>query len=123
MVNCPISNAGHQVYMNLLINAAQAMSDERGCITIRTGCVGDEVWLEFIDNGSGIPEELRTKIFDPFFTTKTVGKGTGLGLSVSYGIVRQHHGRIEVQSEPGRGSNFRITLPVRQLKAPAESTG
>ncbi|WP_232828810.1 PAS-domain containing protein [Simplicispira lacusdiani] len=103
-----------QVFMNLLVNAAHAMGAQRGCITIRTGTQDDEVWLEFEDNGSGISPELQTKIFDPFFTTKPVGKGTGLGLSLSYGIVQKHHGRITVRSEVGKGTVFRIVLPVAQ---------
>lgn len=104
----------NQVFMNLLVNSAHAMGEARGRITIRTGCAGDKVWLEFSDTGSGIPEDIRQKIFDPFFTTKAVGKGTGLGLSLSYGIIQKHHGQIEVRSEVGKGSTFRITLPVKQ---------
>ena len=107
----------NQVFMNLLVNSAHAMGEARGCITIRTGTVGDKVWLEFADTGSGIPEEIRQKIFDPFFTTKPVGKGTGLGLSLSYGIIQKHHGQIEVRSEVGKGSTFRITLPVKHVAA------
>lgn len=103
----------NQVFLNLLVNAAHAMGPERGCITITTGVSGDSVWLEFADSGSGIPESIRQKIFDPFFTTKPVGQGTGLGLSLSYGIIRNHHGRIELASEVGKGSTFRIILPIR----------
>jgi signal transduction histidine kinase len=105
----------NQVFMNLLVNSAHAMGEARGRITIRTGVVGDTVWLEFSDTGSGIPEEIRQKVFDPFFTTKPVGKGTGLGLSLSYGIVQKHHGQIELRSEVGKGSTFRITLPVKHV--------
>jgi signal transduction histidine kinase len=103
----------NQVFMNLLVNAAHAI-EERGTITLRTGTAGDEVWIEVADTGSGIPPENLGRIFDPFFTTKPVGKGTGLGLSLSYGIMQKHHGRIEVTSEPGRGTTFRIVLPGRQ---------
>ena len=111
----------NQVFMNMLVNAAHAMNDgTRGLITVRTGVVGDEVWVEFADNGKGIPPENMTRIFDPFFTTKPVGKGTGLGLSLSYGIIEKHQGRIEVMSEVGKGSAFRVWLPVNR-KAP-EST-
>jgi hemerythrin-like metal-binding protein len=106
----------NQVFMNLLVNAAHAMGEHRGTITIRSGTAGDKVWLEFSDTGSGIPEAIRQKIFDPFFTTKPVGKGTGLGLSLSYGIIQKHNGQIEVQSEVGKGSTFRITLPVRHVE-------
>ncbi len=103
----------NQVFMNLLVNAAHAIED-RGTITIRTGREGEEVWVEVADTGKGIAPEHLPKIFDPFFTTKPVGKGTGLGLSLSYGIVQKHHGRIEVQSEVGKGTTFRVWLPVRQ---------
>ncbi|GHH46442.1 sensor histidine kinase [[Pseudomonas] boreopolis] len=104
----------NQVYMNLLLNAGQAIA-ERGTITVATGKEGnDHVWIEFKDSGSGIPADLQQRIFDPFFTTKPVGSGTGLGLSISYGIINKHHGRIDVDSAPGQGATFRIVLPVRQ---------
>lgn len=104
----------NQVFMNLLVNAAQAMGQARGRIVVRSGRLGDErVWIEIEDNGSGMPEAVRQRVFDPFFTTKPVGKGTGLGLSLSYGIIRKHNGSIEVRSEPGQGSVFRIELPIR----------
>lgn len=103
----------NQVIMNLALNAAEAMGTERGRITIRTGVEGDHVWIEMADTGAGIPSKNLPRIFDPFFTTKPVGKGTGLGLSLSYGIIQKHQGRIDVQSEVGRGTTFRIVLPVR----------
>jgi PAS domain S-box-containing protein len=103
----------NQVFMNLLVNAAHAI-DKRGVITVRTGVKDGWVWTEVADTGAGIPPENLSKLFDPFFTTKPVGKGTGLGLSLSYGIVRKHGGRIEVESEVGRGSTFRVRLPVSQ---------
>lgn len=103
----------NQVFMNLFVNAAHAI-DEHGAITVRTGRQGDEVWVDVTDTGKGIPSEHLKKIFDPFFTTKPIGKGTGLGLSVSYGIIQKHHGRIEVQSEVGSGTTFRIWLPISQ---------
>lgn len=104
----------NQVYMNLLLNAGQAIA-ERGTITVSTGCEGgDHVWIEFKDSGGGIPADLLQRIFDPFFTTKPVGSGTGLGLSISYGIINKHHGRIDVNSVPGQGATFRIVLPARQ---------
>jgi signal transduction histidine kinase len=111
-VECLLSQL-NQVFMNLLVNAAHAI-EERGTITIRTGVEGSEVWVEIADTGHGIPPENLKKIFEPFFTTKPVGKGTGLGLSVSYGIVQKHHGRLEVQSEVGKGSAFRVWLPLKQ---------
>ena len=113
----------NQVVMNLAVNAAHAMGEARGQITVRTGRDGNErVWIEVADNGSGIPEEIRQKIFDPFFTTKPIGKGTGLGLSLSYGIIQNHHGSIEVDSEVGKGTTFRITLPVQQQRDDGSGT-
>ena len=102
----------NQVFMNLLLNAAQAI-ESKGVITVRTGKSGDEVWVEVEDTGKGIPAENLGRIFDPFFTTKPVGKGTGLGLSLSYGIVQKHNGRFEVKSTVGKGSAFRVYLPVQ----------
>lgn len=103
----------NQVYMNLLLNAGHAIA-ERGVITVRTGVDGEQVWVEFEDNGGGISPELRQRIFDPFFTTKPVGSGTGLGLSISYSIINKHNGRIDLDSTPGVGSTFRIVLPIKQ---------
>lgn len=108
----------NQVFMNLLVNAAHAI-EERGTITIRTGSQADQVWVEVSDTGKGISPEHIKKIFDPFFTTKPIGKGTGLGLSLSYGIIQKHHGRFEVQSEVGKGTTFRVWLPVSQPAADA----
>jgi signal transduction histidine kinase len=108
----------NQVFMNMLVNASHAISGgEFGRITIRTGVKDEMVWVEFADTGKGIAPENLTRIFDPFFTTKPVGKGTGLGLSLSYGIIEKHHGRIEVESEVGKGTMFRIWIPVRQSAA------
>ena len=103
-----------QVFMNMVVNAADAMSGN-GKLTIQTRLSEDEsfVYISFTDTGVGIPEENLSKIFDPFFTTKEVGKGTGLGLAVCYGIVEKHGGRIEVESQVGRGTTFRIVLPVK----------
>jgi len=103
----------NQVVMNLVVNAAQAIGAQRGSIKLCTGREGENVWLTVSDNGSGIAQENLGRIFDPFFTTKPVGKGTGLGLSLAYGIIQKHHGRIEVDSTPGKGTCFRITLPIR----------
>jgi signal transduction histidine kinase len=104
----------NQVIMNIVINGAHAISGERGRITIRTGCDTANVWIEVADTGSGIPKEIASRIFDPFFTTKPIGSGTGLGLSLSYGIIQKHSGQIDVQSTPGSGTTFRITLPIRR---------
>ena len=101
----------NQVFMNLLVNAGHAIPD-KGEITISTGQQGDEVFVAIADTGAGIAPENLSRIFDPFFTTKPVGQGTGLGLSLAYGIVQKHHGRIEVQSEIGKGTTFTVWLPI-----------
>lgn len=101
----------NQVFMNLLVNAAHAIESE-GTITLRTGTENDQVWVEISDTGKGIAPEHQSKIFDPFFTTKPVGKGTGLGLSVSYTIIKKHQGEIQLTSELGQGTTFRIVLPI-----------
>ncbi|MBI4965853.1 MAG: PAS domain S-box protein [Desulfomonile tiedjei] len=104
-----------QVFMNLLMNARQAISG-KGRISV--GTEGDPgtraIRVVFSDDGCGIAAEHIDKIFDPFFSTKPVGEGTGLGLSVSYGIVQDHNGRIQVESRPGKGSTFTVVLPVEQ---------
>ncbi len=107
----------NQVFMNILMNAAQAI-ETKGEIKIKTWKVGDEVVVEISDTGMGIPEENLEHIFEPFFTSKEVGKGTGLGLSVVYGIIQNHKGRIEVQSQVNKGSVFRIILPIRNTSKP-----
>ena len=110
-VYCLISQL-NQVFMNLLVNAGHAI-EQKGTITIRTRRQGpDQVCIEISDTGKGIPPENLRRIFEPFFTTKPVGQGTGLGLSVSYNIVQRHQGQLAVDSEPGRGTTFRITLPI-----------
>lgn len=107
----------HQVFLNLLINAADAMANG-GTLTIRTCSSPDDdlVRAEVSDSGTGITKENLPNIFDPFFTTKEVGKGTGLGLSVAYGIVNEHNGRIKVESEPGIGTTFSVLLPIDKQK-------
>jgi len=104
-----------QVFVNLILNAAQAMPDG-GELVLRTSAQDGSVVVEFGDTGIGIPEENLDRIFEPFFSTKEVGEGTGLGLSVSYGIIEQHDGTIQVTSEVGVGSTFTITLPVSESK-------
>ena len=101
----------NQVLLNLITNAAQAIGPGGGTIRIATSGDASRLIVQVSDTGSGIPPEVLPKIFDPFFTTKPVGQGTGLGLSVSYKIVAQHGGRIDVRSQPGRGTTFRIELP------------
>src|SRR3989449_630165 len=103
-----------QAFMALMLNAMDAM-DARGVLTVRSHinpARRDEILIEFIDTGGGIQQENLSKIFEPFFTTKPQGRGTGLGLSVVYGIVTDHRGRIEVESQVGVGSNFKVFLPV-----------
>ena len=102
-----------QVFMNMMVNADEAMSEGGGALTIATGSTsdGESIFISFKDEGTGIPTEIQSKICDPFFTTKGVGKGTGLGLSTSYGIIQSHHGNIDVESQPGKGTTFTIYLP------------
>jgi len=108
------------VFLNLINNAAQAISPGPGLITITTRREGDRhVAVEVADNGNGIPPEVLPRIFDPFFTTKDVGKGTGLGLSIVYKIVEQHGGRISVASNPGIGTRFTVVLPLTPPKPAA----
>nr|MBL8456643.1 ATPase [Zoogloeaceae bacterium] len=120
-----IASQLNQVFMNLLVNAGQAI-ETSGTITIRTRCATNdgEVWIEIADTGQGIAAQNLSRIFDPFFTTKRIGTGTGLGLSLSYGIVQRHRGRIEVESEVGKGSLFRVCLPIKPAEAePASPPG
>jgi len=113
-----------QVLVNLLVNGAQATS-RGGTLTVTTRLEGREVLLSVRDTGSGMDAQTKQHLFQPFFTTKPLGEGTGLGLSVVHGIVTGHGGRIEVESEPGRGSCFTILLPLTPAlpgKGPAEFT-
>ena len=111
-----------QVIFNIVRNAAQALFAEgtpRPAITVSTRQAGDRVTIEVADNGPGMDEAMRRKIFEPFFTTKCPGEGTGLGLSVSYFIVKENHGgEIEVESEPGAGTRFIVSLPVEPRRCP-----
>jgi PAS domain S-box-containing protein len=104
-----------QVFMNMIINAAEAMEGE-GLITLRTRREEDppEILISIRDTGPGISEEQTRRIFEPFYTTKIRGRGTGLGLSISHGIIKQHQGTIEVESTPGEGACFNIRLPLSQ---------
>jgi signal transduction histidine kinase len=107
-----------QVLMNLVVNALQAMEDG-GILHIATFREEDQACLQVADTGGGIPAEVCARIFEPFFTTKDVGEGTGLGLSVVHGIVSAHGGRIEVQSDTGRGTTFTVRLPIREDAGPS----
>lgn len=103
----------NQVFLNLLVNAAQAMAESgRGTISVRTRREGAKACVEISDTGCGIAPAVLSRIFEPFFTTKPVGMGTGLGLSLSYGIVHRHGGQIEVDSVVGKGTTFRVVLPI-----------
>ncbi|HTS13899.1 MAG TPA: ATP-binding protein [Candidatus Limnocylindrales bacterium] len=102
-----------QVFLNLFMNARDAMPGG-GMLEVRTGSRNGSVEVEVTDTGSGIAEENLNRIFDPFFTTKTSGRGTGLGLSVSYGIIKEHAGKVDVHSTPGKGTSFRIEFPAVQ---------
>jgi signal transduction histidine kinase len=101
-----------QVVVNLVTNAAQAIGDHIGTITVSLSQSGNFIRLRIADTGCGMDAETRDRIFEPFFTTKNVGEGTGLGLSVVHGIVSNHGGLIEVSSQPGEGTEFTIFFPV-----------
>lgn len=101
----------HQVFLGLLNNARDAMP-QGGTITLRTYVNSHSLIAEVEDTGTGMAPDVKARIFEPFFTTKGVGKGTGLGLSVAYGIIKTHGGEITVESTPGKGSLFRLTLPI-----------
>jgi len=109
------ANQISQVLMNLLLNAAQAMP-QSGTITVRAGKVKceDRIEIRVTDTGCGIAADILPHVFEPFFTTKR-GQGTGLGLSISQAYVRNHHGEMDVESAPGRGTTVRFNFPVRQL--------
>ncbi len=100
-----------QVFMNLILNARDAMP-RGGELTLATECENSTVHVEVSDNGLGIPPDHLNKIFDPFFTTKSTSRGTGLGLAVAYGIIREHAGKIRVESALGRGTSFRLEFPA-----------
>ena len=101
----------NRVFMNLLVNAAHAI-EQQGVITVRSWEEDGYVCISVADTGQGIPEANLSRIFEPFFTTKEVGKETGLGLSIAYDIVKKHKGEITVRSEPGKGTEFTVRIPV-----------
>jgi two-component system, NtrC family, sensor kinase len=105
------ANKLQQVFLNLFLNARDAMPSG-GILEVRTGAHNGSVEIEVADTGNGIPRDHIHKIFDPFFTTKPGGRGTGLGLSVSYGIIKEHAGKIDVRSAPGRGTSFHVEFPA-----------
>jgi len=104
----------NQVWTNLIDNAADAMKG-KGELKIRTMVEGDDVLVEIVDNGEGIPAEIQTRIFEPFFTTKPMGEGTGLGLDTVYRIVRRHRGNVTFASRPGY-TCFRVRLPIKNTR-------
>lgn len=106
-----------QVFVNIILNALDAMP-HGGDLYIKAFSTRNSHIFEFTDTGKGMPPEVKNKIFEPFFTTKEPGKGTGLGLAISYGIIKQHRGRIEVESEPGKGTKFTVVIPsdLKKLK-------
>ena len=112
-----------QVFANILVNAEQAISSvrEKGTIRISLSQAGNNLLVAFTDDGPGIPQEIVDKIYDPFFTTKRPGGGSGLGLTICLGVIKDHGGRIEVQTSEGAGTTFRIFLPAileRKHEAP-----
>lgn len=109
----------NQVWMNLLANAAQAVSNGGGEVRVRTGVEGEYVYVSVSDTGCGISREHLNRIFDPFFTTKSVGEGTGLGLSISFSIVERHRGTITVESELNKGTTFTVKIPIHNKPQPA----
>jgi two-component system, NtrC family, sensor kinase len=105
------ANKLQQVFLNLFLNARDAMPGG-GMLEVRTAAHNGSVEVEVVDTGAGIPREHIHRIFDPFFTTKASGRGTGLGLSVSYGIIKEHAGKIDVRSTPGKGTSFHVEFPA-----------
>jgi two-component system NtrC family sensor kinase len=105
------ANKLQQVFLNLFLNARDAMPSG-GMLEVRTAAHNGSVEVEVVDTGAGIPREHIHRIFDPFFTTKASGRGTGLGLSVSYGIIKEHAGKIDVRSTPGKGTSFHVEFPA-----------
>jgi len=111
----------NQVFLNILNNAIFAINQKfkntpGGQLKIETGIHQEptNIYIRITDNGVGIPEDIREKIFEPFFTTKDVGEGTGLGMSITYNTIAKHHGKIEVESEEGKGTVFTIIIPIHQ---------
>ena len=101
--------------INLVVNAVHAMGEKGGTLGVTTRGRGDDIELSVSDEGPGIPEKIRTCLFEPFVTTKPEGKGTGLGLSTVLMVVERHNGHIDFDTDEGRGTTFRITLPAAPL--------
>jgi signal transduction histidine kinase len=109
---CASASQLRQVFLNLIVNALQAVSDA-GSVAVSSAVEGDQAVVRVRDDGCGIPEEIQHRLFEPFFTTKPADQGTGLGLYISYEIVRAHGGEIRVESAPGAGAIFEVRLPIR----------
>ena len=109
-----LASADHlqSVWLNLLLNAIDSLDKTPGQIRVASRKLGDEIHVQVADNGKGVPADRLTRIFEPFYTTKAPGRGTGLGLSVSHRIVKQHGGRIRVESQVGAGSTFTVIIPA-----------
>jgi len=102
----------NQLFLNIITNACQAMSDNGGQLTITTALEDDQIIMRFRDEGVGMSEETVSKMFDPFFTMKEIGEGTGLGMSIAYKIIKAHRGSIDVQSVLGKGTEVKVSLPT-----------
>ena len=117
----------NQVVLNLVVNAAHAIGDvvkgtpNKGKITVKTRVEGGYVVISVSDTGGGIPESIRQRIFDPFFTTKEVGRGTGQGLSIAHNAIKAHGGTFEFDTEVGKGTTFRVRLPVEAAEREASA--
>jgi PAS domain S-box-containing protein len=111
-----------QVFLNLLLNAEQAIREarDRGTLRIRLGNSGEMVWASFLDDGPGISPDILANIFDPFYTTKRPGRGTGLGLSICKSVIKEHHGTIEAANAPGGGAVFTVTVPAAAVSSSAK---
>ncbi len=105
-----------QLILNLIINAFQALGERGGEVTVTTERVGSDIMFEVADNGPGIPDDIKEKIFDPFFTTKESGAGTGLGLAIALQAAEDHKGRMEVESEEGKGTSFKVFIPELEVQ-------
>jgi signal transduction histidine kinase len=104
----------NQVFMNVLSNAVQAIAD-KGTVTVTTWFEGNSTCkISISDTGCGMSDVVKERVFEPFFTTKDVGKGTGLGMSITHAIIEKHKGKIEIKTQVGVGSEFIITLPMKQ---------
>ncbi len=117
-----------QVFLNLLTNARDAISSRGGYLNLTLQTDGDHLHIRFTDNGCGIAKNIRDRIFEPLFTTKTnadgdMPRGTGMGLFISSEIVQRHEGKIDVESEPGMGTTFTITLPIETVEQQPQNTG